>query len=470
MSTKAKAGISIFTLAMLITVSIDSIRNLPATALFGSSLIFFFVFALIAFLIPTALVSAELSSTWTTEGGIYHWVRMAFGPKVAFLAIWLQWINSMVWYPTILSFIAGTAAFLIDPNLANNKIYLVAIILSVFWLLTLLNLKGLKTSARFASICAVIGMIVPMALIIVLAIIWVVKGNPIQLHITSHNIIPHFGHTESWISLTAIMTAFLGMELATVHVRNIKDAQHKFPRALFVSVIIIASTMLFGALSIAFVLPHSEINLVDGVMQAFENFFQAYHLMWMIPVCAIALLIGSLGGMINWIISPAKGLLQAAEHGYLPKFFQKENEHGVASHLLIIQAVLVTFICLAFLLMPSVNGSYWLLTDLSTQLYMFMYLLMFVAALCIHYKYADHPKAFKIPGSKVGKWIVCLLGLLGCSITVVVGFFPPGGIDVGTPLHYELMFVGGIVLMLLPILFFYWYRAYFFKNAKAKIL
>jgi len=459
-SSKTKAGLSIFTLVMLITVSIDSIRNLPATALFGNTLIFFFVFASIVFLIPTALVSAELSSTWTRDGGIYHWVLMAFGEKIAFLAIWLQWINTMVWYPTILSFIAGTAAFLIDPKLAQNKIYLVSIILGVFWLLTLVNLKGLKTSARFASVCAIVGMIIPMVLIITLAVIWVFLGKPIQLHINGNTIIPHFGHMSSWISLTAIMTAFLGMELATVHVRNVEDAQHKFPKAMFYSVVIIASTMIFGALAIAFVLPHDQINLVDGVMQAFSGFFRTYHMHWMIPVIAVALLIGSLGGMINWIISPAKGLLQAAEHGYLPKFFQKENKHGVASHLLITQALLVSVVCLAFLLMPSVNGSYWLLTDLSTQLYMLMYIFMFFAALCIHYKYADHPKSFKIPCGSFGKWVACLLGVIGCSITLVVGFFPPAGINVGGAMHYEVLFSSGIILMLLPALFFYGYRYY----------
>ena len=154
-NAKTQASLSVFSLAMLITVSIDSIRNLPAAALFGSSLIFFFVFAAVVFLVPAALISAQLSLTWPEEGGVYHWVHMAFGDKLAFLAIWLQWINTMVWYPTILSFLAGTATFLFDPSLAENKVYLITVILSVFWLLTLINLKGLKTSARFASFSAV---------------------------------------------------------------------------------------------------------------------------------------------------------------------------------------------------------------------------------------------------------------------------------------------------------------------------
>src|SRR3990167_3266322 len=131
--------ITTFALTLLITGSIDSIRNLPATALFGSTLIFFFIFAAVFFLIPTALVSAELTAN-IGEGGIYQWTRRAFGEKAGFLAIWLQWINVVVWLPTILSFIAGTAAYLIDPALAQNKLYLVSVIIGTFWIITLINI------------------------------------------------------------------------------------------------------------------------------------------------------------------------------------------------------------------------------------------------------------------------------------------------------------------------------------------
>jgi amino acid transporter len=88
-------------LVLLISGAIDSIRNLPTIALFGSSLIFFFVFSAIVFLIPAALVSAELSASYPKKSGIYHWTKLAFGKEMAVLSVWLQWINTMVWFPTI---------------------------------------------------------------------------------------------------------------------------------------------------------------------------------------------------------------------------------------------------------------------------------------------------------------------------------------------------------------------------------
>jgi amino acid transporter len=470
MEAKSTAkSLSLFVLTMLIVGSIDSIRNMPATALFGSSLVFFFIVGTVLFLIPTGLISAELSSSMPSHNGIHDWVKTAMGGKFAFLVIWLQWINTMVWYPTILSFIAGIVAYLVDPALAHNKYYLIGVILTVFWALTFVNLKGVHVSAKFSSVCAVIGMVIPMALIVFLAILWVVEGQPVHVHFTAQSIIPNFSHGQSWISLTAIITAFLGMELATVHVKNIKNAQKLVPKAMIVAIIFIMLTMFFGSIAIAFVVPASHINLVDGIMQAFSAFFNAYHLHWLLPVLGVMIFVGSLGGMINWMISPAKGLLLAGENGYLPKKMCKVNKNGVASNILITQALLVSFICLAFLLMPSVNGSYWLLTDLSTQLYVIMYTLMFVAAIVIVGKnMKENSNGFKLPGKKAGSIFVSMAGIIGCVIALVVGFIPPSNIEVGGYWHYEMMFILGMVLMLSPALILYGYK-HFKSNNKAAL-
>jgi len=451
--------IHLFALVMLITGSIDSVRNLPASALFGSELIFFFLLGALIFLIPVALVSAELSSTFAAaEGGIYGWVRLAFGDSVAFLAIWLQWINTMVWYPTILSFIAATAAFLVNPALASNKWYLLSVILVTFWSLTFLNMKGLRTSANFASFCAITGMLIPMGLIVSLAIAWLFSGNPLQIKMDFAHLMPHLHESKSWISLTAIMTSYLGMELASVHVNEVEHPRRTFPIAMLISVLLIMSTMVLGSLAIAFVLPHDKINLVEGVMQTFQYFLETYHLAELLPVIAVMLLIGSLGGMVNWIISPAKGLLLAAHHGFLPHGLTKENEQAVPGRILVLQAVLVTIFTSLFFLVPSVNTAYWLLTDLSTELYMLMYVLMFLAALRLRYKFADIERPFAIPGGSLGIWLISGLGLIGCAITITVGFLAPDNLPMNHGWSYGIVFAIGMAALLLPTIGFIAYR------------
>ncbi len=461
MTVSKLSGLRTFTLVMLISGAVDSIRNLPATALFGTSLIFFFVLSSIIFLIPAALISAELSSKFTEKSGIFHWVRIALGEKLGFFAVWLQWLSNVVWFPTILSFIAATATYMMAPDLAKNKTYLIMMVISIFWLLTILNLRGINTSAKFSSFCVVIGIVIPMAVIILLGGMWLISGNPSNIHFTANNIIPNFGDGQNWISLTAIMTAFLGIELSAVHINDVHNPQKTFPKALFYSVLLILSTMILGSLAIAIVLPKDKINLINGVMQAFTDFFAMYHISWLMPIMTILIAVGTCGGIISWIISPVKGLLQGAQYGFLPEFFKKENRHGVPANLLIAQAILVSFICLAFLLMPSINSSYWLLTALSTQTYMIMYVLMFISGIRLYKTLTAQKTGFCIPGGKYGLIGTCLLGLSGCFITMTVGFIPPSSMDVGSLLHYELIFLSSIVMITTPVLICIFYRSKF---------
>jgi glutamate:GABA antiporter len=454
-----KHALTIFSLTMITVGSVDSIRNLPATALFGSQLICFFILGALFFLIPTALVSAELASGWAKQGGIYIWVKEAFGKRTGFLAIWLQWIENVIWYPTILSFVAGTIGYLIDPAMASNPYFLWAVIVSSFWGTTLVNLRGMGSSALFSNFCALSGLLLPMTLIIALGITWIIGGNPLQVQLDIQSLSPHWQEKSLWVSLTAIMMSFCGIEIATVHANDVENPQRAFPRTLIYSVLIILTTLILGSLAIAVVVPQQDINLVAGIMQAFDAFFSRYHLVWFMPIVAMMLVMGGLGGVSNWIIAPTKGLLVAAEDGNLPEIFQRANRHDAPVVMLISQAVLVTLLSTLFLFIPSINGSYWLLTALAAQLYMLMYLLMFASAIKLRFSAPEHPRVFRIPGGKIGMLMVAGVGIIGVLTTLVVSFLPPAGINVGSISRYELTLVSGLILMCLPPFISSWQQA-----------
>lgn len=449
MSNK-KHALTIFSLTMITVGSVDSIRNLPATALFGSQLIAFFILGAIFFLIPTALVSAELSSGWAKQGGVYIWLKEAFGKKMGFLAIWLQWIENVIWYPTILSFVAGTIGYLIDPTLAKNPYFLWLVIVISFWGATFLNLRGMRSSAIFSNICTISGLLLPMSLIITLGAMWILGSNTLQVQFDTQSIMPHWQDRTMWVSLTAIILSFCGIEIATVHANDVNDPQRSFPRALVYSVGIILSTLILGSLAIAIVLPQEDINLVAGIMQAFDAFFARYHLGWLMPAVAVMLVMGGFGGVSNWIIAPTKGLLVAAQDGNLPTVFQRTNQQGAPVVMLVGQAIIVTLLSSLFLFMPSVNGSYWLLTALAAQLYMLMYLMMFLAVIKLRVKMPNHPRSFRIPGGTLGLFIVVGMGIIGVLTTLVVSFIPPEGINIGSVSRYETILILGLFLMCLP--------------------
>ena len=110
-SKSVKLGV--FTLAIMNVTAVVSLRGLPAEAEYGLSSAFYYLFAAIVFLIPTSLVAAELAAMFQDkQGGVFRWVGEAYGKKWGFLAIFLQWVESTIWYPTVLTFGAVALAFI----------------------------------------------------------------------------------------------------------------------------------------------------------------------------------------------------------------------------------------------------------------------------------------------------------------------------------------------------------------------
>lgn len=448
--------ISAFAIAVMTITSLDSMRNLPAIAMFGTPLIVFFLIGVFTFLIPCAMVSAELSTGWQRMGGVYVWVREAFGKKYGFLAIWFQWIENIIWYPTILSFIASTFGYLISPELANNKFYLITIIISTFWAVSFINLLGIKMSAHFGAICGVIGLIIPMTLMIILSLTWLIMGHPLQIPMTMDALIPNLHQSGLIVTLIAVILCFCGMEMTAVHAQNVKEPARDYPRAMLASFCFIGIAMLLGALAIAYAIPSSQLSLVGGIMQTFSFYLNEFHLGFLKDIIALCIITGSLGTLSDWVIAPNRGLVMALQDLHMGSRLRKPNRAGIPSGLLITQAIIVTIISLVFLLTPSVNGSYWILTAMAAQLYMGMYILMFAAAIALRYKHAKVHRAYRVPGkTNLGMWVVAGVGFITSILAVFIGFYPPDGVNFGGVVQYELTMFFGLFVMSAPPFWIY---------------
>ncbi len=442
--------LSVFTLIMINVIAVGNLRSLTAGAEFGFALVFFYALATLLFFIPTILVTAELATGWPTTGGVYVWVREAFGPRLGFITIWLQWIYNVVWYPTIFTFIAGIVAYLIDPQLANNKIFMLSMILTTFWGATFLNCFGLKTSSWISIVGAIMGTLIPMIIISVLGFIWIHSGNLSQINFSLKDFFPNLADMHNLAFLTNILFGLMGMEMSAVHAGDVKNPQRDYPRALIYSAVLILATLVLPCLAITIVIPNKDLSLVSGLIDAFKVFFNTYHLTWFIPIIALLIIVGSLSGAAAWIIGPARGLLIASRDNNLPRFFERTNKRNAPVGLLLTQGAIVTLLCTVFLIMPSVNSSYWVLSNLTAQLALLFYILMFAAAIRLHHTRAHVERAFKIPGGSFGIWLVCGTGILTCVGAIILGFLPPSQIAIGQVATYEAILILGIIVFCLP--------------------
>lgn len=435
--SSSKKTLGFFQLAMINVIAVDSIRTLTFSAVYGFSLVFFYLITALVFFIPTALVASELGTGWPNRGGIYVWVREAFGRRWSLVIIWLNWIYNLIWYPTIMALIVGTIAYLFDPALASNRFYMCSVVLILFWVITWINCLGMKASSFLSTIGAIVGTILPMLFIILLGIIWVTQDRPMQIEFTWRQFFPEGEQSSNFAFLTNVFFGLLGLEMAATHAAEMRNPARDYPRSVFAAAVIILFTIVLASLAISIVVPNRELSLATGIMQAFKIFVDTYQLPWLLPLIAGFIILGGLSAVGAWIIGPTKGLLVASQDGSLPRFLSQINRNGVPVPILVIQAIVVSALSLAFILMPTINSSYWILSVMTAQLALLVYIALFAAAIKLRYDQPKISRAFHIPGKKFGIWLTCGLGGLSCLTVVALGFLPPSQVPFKNVTLYE---------------------------------
>ncbi|AUY54394.1 APC family permease [Streptomyces sp. CB01881] len=358
------------TLALMTTSSVASLRAAPTMAVYGLACVFLYLVPAIVFLLPTALVSAELASGW--EGGVYRWVSEGLSKPLGFLAVWCQFAMTIFYYPSLLAYVAPTIAYVVNPSLASNVPYTAVVIMVLYW-------------------------------------------------------------SGVWVS-------------------SLRNPAKEFPRSMFTASTMVLLIFILPALAISWVVPSSELSLTAGVMQAFDAFFQYFHIGWLTPVIAVALVSASLGGMLTWLAGPSKGLLMISrQEGHLPPFLQRLNKEGVQQNLLVTQGVVTTVIALAYALIPNASSAYWIFSVITTQVYLIVYLLMFVAAIRLRRTQPDHPRGYRAPALVT----VCVTGFLASAAAMAIGFVPSSQFGGGSVWAYVAIVGGGLVVLglLIPYLF-----------------
>ena len=448
----------IFTLAMINVAAVLSLRNLPAMADYGYALIFYLGLSSVCFFIPSALVSAELASGWPKKGGVFLWVKEAFGPEWGFVAIFMQWVENLPWFPAVLAFVASAIAYIFNPALASNKLFVITIIWISLWVATFLNFRGMKLSAFLSTSGVITGTIIPGVLIIVLGVVHVLLGKPTVITFSAASLMPKLGNLNQLMLLAGMMMAISGMEMSAVHVTDVENPKKNFPKAIFIACVIIIFLCVAGSLAIAIVVPLAKLSLSAGVCQAFEDLFSAHGMAWLTPIVAGLLAYGALAMVVTWMAGPSKGILEVAKDGYLPKFMRKENSYGMPTGILIVQAVFSSILSLAVLFMPTVSGAFWIMSALAAQLYLVMYLLMFAAAIKLRYSQPEVERAYKIPGGNFGIWLVSGGAFITSVFVIFFGFIPTETVrKAGVPsmiAYVAFLLLGVIVFVAAPLILY----------------
>jgi len=439
----AKRNVISWKTMTFMTVSVVcSLRAAPTMAVFGLGSILLYAIPAVLFFVPETLISAELASAW--PGGIYRWVTEAFGPKIGLLAVWCQYAQTIFYYPALLAYVASTLAYVVDPRLASSGMFTAIVIIGVYWAAAIISGRGMKAVSGLSSAGSIIGTIIPGIVLVGLGIAYLAGGHASAAPMHVHDLLPAWAGIASLVLVVNNVLSFDGMEVNAVHVSELKDPKREFPRVMFWSIGICMLVFILSALAVAWVVPNSTVSLTAGVMQAFSNLFGVFHLGFMTPVVGVMIILAMLSGMIAWLAGPSTGLLLIGrEEGFIPPYFQKLNKQGMQMNIFIWQGIITSIIACLYAFIPVVSDAYWIFEVMTIQIYLVMYLLMYLSAMKLRKSQPDRPRGYRTPALRT----MCGMGIFTTVAAFFLGFDPPSQFHSGGTLVYILIVAGGVGIM-----------------------
>ncbi|MEF9990088.1 MAG: amino acid permease [Christensenellaceae bacterium] len=452
--------ISFFQLIFLTMAFFASIRRIPNIAYAGWESIFFMAFAVILFVLPISFVSAELATAMPVDGGLSVWISKAISPRWGFTAAFLVWIQMCFGMVTVGAAFADMLATMTGAKfLISNNIFIGIVVISIFWLITFLILKGVPITA-ISTYGTIFGLLIPLGVLLVCGTIFAITKSPNVIAApTLSEIIPNRSDIGTLSRLTGIIFLFAGMEQASSFANKIENPRKNYPKAIIIATCLVAVLFTYAGIITDQLIAETGIILSDPA-QVFALIFSGWGISWVTPIIAGMIALSCITEMSAWSVGPSRGMLRCARAGNLPPVFQKTNKHDIPTAFLLAQAIIVTAVALIFVFIPGTNGVFNTILTMAVALYCIVYILILISGIIFRMKHPKDKRAFKIPGGNIGMWIVSLVGLAGIVFVISTSFIPPSSLKPTEHLGYILfIIIGMVVCTAIPLLIYRFKKA-----------
>ena len=405
-------------------------ESVAPTAVIGNYQYFWWIFLIIAFCLPYGLITAELGSTFDSEGGMYDWVKAAFGKKWAGRVAWNYWINFPLWIASLAVAVTDVVAGIFNVEL--SLIWLLVLQLGYTWLVALLGTARIGENKWLVNIGTFFKIAFMLALGLLGIYVFIKTGesaNPIK---SVSDLLPTMDLAGlSFISV--IIFNFLGFEVVATFTKDMENPKKEIPKALIIG----------GALmALFYILPATGINIAmsteaaeaAGITDAFAILLTSLGMsesVIRVIVIAVGLMFiyTMVANIASWSFGVNSVAKYAADDGSMPKIFSKENKEGVAYMASILNGVVASIIVVVGIILGFVSESasnlFWTFFSLSLVTLLISYIPIFPAFLKLR-KTDKTERAYKVPGNNLVlnlmTWIPLILLVLGVIFTLFIDF------------------------------------------------
>ena len=411
-------------LVMFYVVTGISLRWIATAASAGPSSIVIWAGAWLVFYVPLALSVVELSCRYPQEGGLYIWSKRAFGDFSGFMSGWTYWTSNLSYFPSVLYFAASNVLFMggnRSAHLSSGKVFYMLFAIGVLVVITAMNVIGLNKGKWLHNVGS-FGMWVPVVILVVMGLYaWRMFGSATSF--SPSHLVPST-HLKDVLFWAAITFAVCGSESASMMGDEIKDPRRTVPRALLIAGVVVTFCYIAGTAAILLALPSSEVNDLQGIMQAISK--TASRLGWykLIPISAALIALSNVAAVSGFLAAVGRIPFVAGIDRFLPDSFGKLHPRWGTPHVSLITQTLVASL-LVFLGQAgtSIKGAYDVLVSMSIIGAFVPYLYLFAAMFKIQKEPAP-PGIFRVPGGKSVARFVAGVGFTTTALTIMVSLLP----------------------------------------------
>ena len=416
-------------LVLFNVVAVLGLRWVATSAKAGPSSLVLWLLAAALFFIPQGIAVITLASRFPDEGGVYAWTRRSFGEWNGFLCGWCYWINNVLYYPNLLISTAVIATYAIGKGgttLGESWPYVLSVSLAALWIAALLNIVGLGTGKWLHNIGGV-ATYLPGVMLIVLGLAAVFM-HPSANAFTRERLVPDVTELSTLNLWASIAFAFAGLELSSTMGEETANPRRDLPRAIVIAAPLIAVAYVLGTLSVLWLVPNDELNIVSGFLQGISAGSAALSpgLVWIAPVAAAMYTVSNVAGVGAWLSGPARVAFVIGLDRYFPPAFGKVHPQWRTPYVaILVQAVLATVFLLVSQLGKgsTVEHAYLVLLDTQLLVYFIPYLYLF---LCLLRQARSKSQTGSLPGGRAGATLAGICGLGVTAFAMVVAAIPPG--------------------------------------------
>ncbi len=419
-----KRALRLRDVALLYLATSLSVRWIATAAAAGPGSLIVWCFGLIGFFVPLAGSVMELSSRYPQEGGLYIWVREAFGDFAGFLAAWTYWMSNLPYFGSILYFGAGAALFAAGERghaLSASPWFFMTF--AVVWLaaITAVNIIGLDAGKWLNNIGSA-GAWLPVLILVVLAA-FSAKRFGVATQFTAAGMAPHLSLRDA-IFWSTIFFAFSGCETGSFMGEEIENPRRTIPRALLVSGMVLVTAYVAGTAALLVALRPGQVSGVDGFMRGAAQMCGRMGVPWLGVVVAGLLALSAVGGAASYLSSTSRLPFVAGIDLYLPPVFGRVHRRFRTPW------VAIGVYGLAGMLMAalgqagtSVRGAYDVLVSMTIITTFLPFLLLFAAMARVQRQPAG-AGVLRVPGGRPTAVALSTLGFVTTAMTIVLSVIP----------------------------------------------